>query len=205
MPPLLWTLFRCHFKQVNPACSVLLHKQKYISPKKKPMPYQHFNALRSSRLAYKYFTEKWNQMSPAGAYLVKVRVPVNNSHRKSTQGCPTRWRSRFISEPGTIILLPCHSLIHHSVCVLQTKLKFAQDFSKLLHGSFKKWIGFVKLLHIFLAQTHPFLTRILKRVEAFASAVDLTWFCLQRVGLIWILLFCCPGQLNRWPCHPLSH
>ena len=70
------------------------------------MPYQHFNALRSSRLAYKYFTEKWNQMSPAGAYLVKVRVPVNNSHRKSTQGCPTRWRSRFISDPGPIILLP---------------------------------------------------------------------------------------------------
>ena len=129
------------------------------------MPYQHFNALRSSRLAYKYFTEKWNQMSPAGAYLVKVRVPVNNSHRKSTQGCPTRWRSRFISDPGPIILLPCHSLIHHSVCVLQTELKFAQDFSKLLHGSFKKWIGFVKLLHIFLAQTHPFLTRILKLVK----------------------------------------
>ena len=110
MPPLLWTLFRCHVKQVSPACSVLLHKQKYISPKKKPMPYQHFNALRSSRLAYKYFTEKWNQMSPAGAYLVKVRVPVNNSHRKSTQGCPTRWRWKFISDPGPIILLPCHSL-----------------------------------------------------------------------------------------------
>ena len=88
----------------------VLHKQKYISPKKKPMPYQHFNALRSSRLAYKYFTEKWNQMSPAGAYLVKVRVPVNNSHRKSTQGCPTRWRWKFISDPDPIILLPCHSL-----------------------------------------------------------------------------------------------
>ena len=69
---------------------------------------------------YKYLTEKWNQMSTAGAYLVKVRVGINNSDRKSGKGCQRL--------PNSIILtaedVPCqHYVPSHFQWKPKTALK----------------------------------------------------------------------------------